>query len=219
MNSKLSFKDLLEEGLSLSSLPPLSTEVLDKLDRFYYFLEKWNKKINLTAHSGLREAVELNFIDSLHLVSQISSPTSVLDIGSGAGFPALIIKMIYESLSMTLVEADQRKSSFLFHAFRELGLEKVRLVNEFLTQKNIQSYLGLEIFSHIVSRATFSPGELVKLLRPLLTKNVALFFMLSRKQFAEFQKDKSSWSIIAEKKYLLPFSMQERIILGLKMRN
>lgn len=219
MNSNPSFKSLLEEGLFLSSLPPLSTEVLDRLDRFYCFLEKWNRKINLTAHSSLQEAVELNFIDSLHLVSQISSPTSVLDIGSGAGFPALIIKIIYESLSMTLVEADQRKSSFLFHALRELDLENVKLINEFLTQKNIQSSLGLEKISHIVSRATFSPPDLLKLLHPLLIKGSELFLMLSQKQFLDFQKNKTELSITTEKKYLLPFSKQERIILGLKMQN
>ncbi len=218
MNSKQSFQNLLQEGVSLSSLPHLSSRALTQFDCFQHFLEKWNKKINLTAHSGLREAVELNFIDSLQLASQISNPKNVLDIGSGAGFPALIIKILHENLLMTLVEADQRKGSFIFHALRELHLKNVKVVNEFLTQKNIQSYLGSEDFSHIVSRATFSPDELLKLLQPLLIKDTALFFMLSQKQFLDFQKNKSNWNIVAEKKYFLPFSKQERIILGLKMK-
>lgn len=219
LKQESSFEILLQEGMSLSSLPPLSPLEVSLLAKFHFFLQKWNKTINLTGHRDLKSSVELNFIDSLQLAYRLPSVGNVLDLGSGAGFPALVIKILHQNLSMTLAEADQRKTSFLFHAAKELSLENIYFMNEFLTVKKMESLIQSENFSHIVSRATFSPKELVTLLHPLLIKEIPLFLMLSIQQLINFKKNVKDFDFFLEREYFLPFSRQKRIILGLKIKN
>jgi 16S rRNA (guanine527-N7)-methyltransferase len=95
-------------------------------------LREWNERMNLTAIIDPVEIEMRHFADSLSCLLAIK-PTpglKVIDVGTGAGFPGLPLKIVYPSLDVTLVEATGKKLTFLEHVIGELKLDGVRLVNE-----------------------------------------------------------------------------------------
>lgn len=92
----------------------VSRETLEQLDTYAALLEKWNPRINLVSRATLRDLWHRHFLDSAQLADLIpSGPTIWADIGSGGGFPGLIVALIRPDTEMTLVESDQRKAAFL----------------------------------------------------------------------------------------------------------
>ena len=111
-------------------LPPwlnVSRETSQKLEHLVGFVEKWNPAINLVATGSLPVAWHRHVLDSAQLFA-LAPPDSKkwVDLGSGAGFPGLVIAIIAAesnpSLAVTLVEADKRKAAFLTQTARELGV-------------------------------------------------------------------------------------------------
>jgi 16S rRNA (guanine527-N7)-methyltransferase len=94
-------------------------------------LKKWNNKINLTAIKGERDTVIKHVLDSLsHIQGFIPAPgLKLMDMGSGAGFPALPIKIACPGLAITLVESVKKKASFLRHAIRTLRLSDMEVLD------------------------------------------------------------------------------------------
>lgn len=90
---------------------------------------RWSARTNLTAFRDSAEVVREGFLDSLACLPFVPPQASrVLDVGSGAGFPAIPLKLFRPSLNVTLVEASRRKCTFLRHILRSLGLRGVRVV-------------------------------------------------------------------------------------------
>jgi len=99
----------------------------DQVDAFLVYLvelDKWNRKINLTAITNEQEIVVKHFLDSLSYLTGFKPMPALrlLDMGSGAGFPALPIKIVHPEISVTLVESVKKKASFLRHIIRTLNL-------------------------------------------------------------------------------------------------
>jgi 16S rRNA (guanine527-N7)-methyltransferase len=127
----------------------------------------WNSKMNLVSLQSDLDLPVRHFIDSLTLLPYLPAvPGSVLDIGSGAGFPAIPIKIVRTDLHMTLLEASRKKSSFLKEVVRKLGLQGISVLNgrlEELPRKDPKPSFDL-----IVSRATLKLPDLVAQGLPLL---------------------------------------------------
>jgi 16S rRNA (guanine527-N7)-methyltransferase len=102
----------------------LTDEQVDACLVYLVELEKWNRKFNLTAIRDEREIVTKHFIDSFSYLSgfEPAHGLALLDMGSGAGFPALPIKIAAPALSVTLVESVRKKGTFLRHIIRTLRL-------------------------------------------------------------------------------------------------
>jgi 16S rRNA (guanine527-N7)-methyltransferase len=104
----------------------VSRETMDRLECYEVLIQKWNPKINLIASSTLSEIWNRHFLDSGQLVPFAPTSGTWLDLGSGGGFPALVIASMTKDtcpeLSFTLVESDTRKAVFLRAVIRELGL-------------------------------------------------------------------------------------------------
>ena len=102
----------------------LTVEQVNSLFIFLAELKKWNSRINLTAIKGEGDTVIKHVLDSLsHIKGFIPAPgLSLLDMGSGAGFPAIPIKIACPGIAVTLVESIKKKASFLRHAVRTLAL-------------------------------------------------------------------------------------------------
>ena len=95
-------------------------KVRDKLDQYHALLLKWQPKINLISNSTIATAWQRHFEDSLQILPYIPAHTKTLfDLGSGAGFPGLIIAMAKPEINVCLVESDQKKCSFLKTVSRE----------------------------------------------------------------------------------------------------
>jgi 16S rRNA (guanine527-N7)-methyltransferase len=88
-------------------------------------LIKWNQKINLTAITDPMEVAVKHFLDSIAPIPDISPNGSLLDIGSGGGFPGIPLKICLPSVSITLIDASRKKINFLKHVIRTLELENI----------------------------------------------------------------------------------------------
>jgi len=125
--------DRIAELLSLFiQQGPLSRGQLSAVQSYLEMLLKWNSKINLTAIRNSDEIVTRHFGESLFAASRIfpnqNSTASVIDIGSGAGFPGLPIKIWAPGVSLTLIESNQRKATFLREVVRALNLPQIEVV-------------------------------------------------------------------------------------------
>ena len=103
----------------------VSRETLQRLERFEQVILKWNPKINLVSRSSLKQIWMRHIADSVQVFRCAERPDHWVDIGSGGGFPGLIVAILAveeaPDMKVTLVESDQRKSAFLRTAARECG--------------------------------------------------------------------------------------------------
>jgi 16S rRNA (guanine527-N7)-methyltransferase len=119
-------RDLLITGAKELGVE-LSAGQIDSIFLYLDELKKWNRKINLTAIRDDRDVVIKHVLDSLSYIKGLPSPSGqrLLDMGSGAGFPAIPIKLVLPELSVTMVEAVKKKGSFLRHMIRTLKLSEI----------------------------------------------------------------------------------------------
>ena len=98
----------------------MSPEITEKLRKYESLLLKWQKTINLVSSSTLKDVWARHFEDSLQIIDLVPDTVkTVWDLGSGAGFPGLVLAIARPDLSVNLVESDVRKSAFLQNVSRE----------------------------------------------------------------------------------------------------
>lgn len=105
------------EGISLTETQ------LEQFEIYYRLLVDWNEKINLTAITEKEEVYQKHFVDSLSLRNVIPTSSSLLDVGSGAGFPSIPLKILDPSINVTIIDALQKRITFLELLCKELGVE------------------------------------------------------------------------------------------------
>jgi 16S rRNA (guanine527-N7)-methyltransferase len=124
-----SFREILAQ--EFAPYGSLSETQLISLERHYELMLRWNRKLNLTRITDLREAVQLHYCESLYLAEFLPKrPLTIVDIGSGAGFPGIAVAVYRPDSAVDLVEAHQRKAVFLTEAIRHLGLTNARVISE-----------------------------------------------------------------------------------------
>lgn len=112
-------------------LPTNLNQIVDKAAEHFSLLLKWNQKISLTTITDPKQAAEQLYFESLFATKFISTEiNSIVDIGTGAGFPGLPICFAKTDLSITLIEADKRKAAFLAEVRRSLNLSNLKIVND-----------------------------------------------------------------------------------------
>ena len=154
---------ILREGLSALSLP---TEGIPALLRYWELLAEKNKVMNLTAITDPDEAARLHFLDSAALLALADlRGKTVVDVGTGAGFPGLPLKILEPSIRLTLLDAQRKRVDFLREVCEDLGLEDVECVHgraeEFAQERR-------ESFDFAVSRAVAALPVLAELCLPLV---------------------------------------------------
>jgi len=110
-------------GLLQVYYPDPPDELLAHLSTYLDLLLRWNARTNLTAIREPEEIVRRHFGESLFVAAQLPECSTLLDLGSGAGFPGLPIQLARQGLRVTLAESQNKKASFLREAVRTLGLE------------------------------------------------------------------------------------------------
>lgn len=156
-------------------------------ETYYKELLIWNKKINLVSVRSDLDIPIKHFIDSLTLLPYIKSKTGqVLDIGSGAGFPGIPLKIALNSLTVVLLESSRKKTSFLKHIIRSLNLTDITVINnrvESLMEMEDETYR--DRFEVVISRATFKLPQLLRIGGFFLSPNGSLIAMKSKRSDEE----------------------------------
>lgn len=156
-------ESVLREGLTALSLP---TEGVPALLRYWELLAEKNKVMNLTAITDPIDAARLHFLDSAALLPlEDLRGKSIVDVGTGAGFPGLPLKILEPSIRLTLLDAQRKRVDFLREVCEDLGLQDVECVHaraeDFVAERR-------ETFDIAVSRAVAALPVLAELCLPLV---------------------------------------------------
>ena len=153
---------------------PLADSTVSSIGTYIDLLLKWNAKLNLTAIRGPEEIVTRHFGESLFAATQLfptrDSHQSVIDVGSGAGFPGLPLKLWSPNLELTLVESNHRKATFLRELIRALHLSSIDVLTERAESVSLRADLvtfrAVERFERIlpVAFGLVKPGGRIALL-------------------------------------------------------
>ncbi len=181
----------------LSDKIVLPDTFFEHVERYTEHLLKWNKIHNLTGATTKQE-VEEHIYDSVFPVSFLPKIDTALDIGTGAGFPGLILAMALRSTKFTLVEPLAKRAGFLQFIKADLGLDNVEVLNKRIEQVPPMGY------DFITSRAVTETQTLMDFAQPFIVKGTLLLFFKGERVYDEIQ-DAEHVKIIKTKKrhYLL----------------
>lgn len=177
----------------------------------------WNRKINLTAITDSRDIAIKHFLDSLAPANFIPEKATLLDIGSGAGFPGIPLKMIKPGLSILLIDASRKKVSFLKHMIRTLGLDHSHARH--IRAENLGHHPELAgPFDVIISRALSDLTSFVNYALPLLAKQGTIIGMKGAIDQAELDALSAQilgdrFSLAIENYKLLSTDLQRSIVV------
>lgn len=126
------FVDKMANGLDELGIP-LTEHQINQFYLYYQKLIEWNQVMNLTAITEMGDVVTKHFLDSLSLVKAVENlgteEKSMIDVGTGAGFPGIPLKIAYPKLSVTLLDSLNKRVKFLDEIITQLGLEKIQTIH------------------------------------------------------------------------------------------
>ena len=140
--------------------------LIEKLEIYLATLKKWNKVYNLTAINEDSEIITKHFFDSLSVNGFIQNSQRILDVGTGAGFPGLILALFNPDKSFVLVDGVSKKISFLQEMIGKLNLKNVMAVHI-----KVEEYKVTKQFDIIISRAFADIKKMIKLTNHLIKVN------------------------------------------------
>lgn len=198
----------------------------EKANRFYEYnnlLLEWNEKINLTAITDEREIILKHFIDSLTINRYIGNAETVMDIGTGAGFPGIPLKIVNENKSFILVDALNKRINFLEEVKNNLKLNDLDLIHS--RSEDLAKDLNYrENMDIVTSRAVANLRVLVEYMLPFVKLNGLCICMKGPNVKEEIAEAENAINILGGKiekvdKIILPESEIERNIIVIKKIN
>ena len=207
-------KELFIEELSKLNVT-LSKKQLEQLDKYYELLIEWNEKINLTRITEYEDVYLKHFYDSLTIakVVDLSTKQTLCDVGTGAGFPGVVLKIVYPNLKITLVDSLQKRVNYLNEIVKELGLEDIHAIHS-------RGEDFKETFDVVTARAVANIEKLVTYTMHLVNKNgifVAMKGNIDEELTSQVeQKISRKYKIEQVEKFLLPIENSNRSLIVLK---
>lgn len=185
----------------------------DQLKQFMIYLEQlqiWNRSVNLTSITVAEEIIVKHFVDSLAglTAEQPTQGARLLDIGTGAGFPGIPLKITRQDLNITLIEPVQKKISFLYSIVGLLRLERVTIFYGTLDQFILKSGQDSP-FDYITTRALKYESVLRRGSRLLAAGGKAIIYSSCRINPLELG---NGWSINKEHEFDLPMGFGHRVV-------
>ncbi len=210
------FKQHLEKSLKTIDFK-LSELQLDRMTRHATELMTWNQKMNLTAIKDPFEVAEKHFFDSIAAASFIGDEKSLVDIGSGGGFPGIPLNIMNPSLKIILIDASQKKINFLKHVIRMLKLENIDAVHARVENLKTDGAF-FKRFDAVISRAFTDLEQFVDLSWPLLHPKGHIYAMKGKHLEMEITPAISSRFECKIDHYLLPFEKADRYVIRLSAK-
>ena len=211
-------KQLLAEDVVLTD------QQMAQFDTYFHLLVEWNEKMNLTAITEEKEVYLKHFYDSLlvGLKMALNPQAAICDVGSGAGFPSIPLKILYPELSVTIVDSLKKRITFLQELTDQLGLSNVHLYHD-RAETFGQNSAFREQFDYVTARAVARLNVLVELCLPLVKKDGYFLALKAAKSDEELQEAKPAIAqlggkFIEEKTMALPLSGDERHLLVIQKK-
>ena len=146
----------------------LEKEQIDQLDVYASFLKEYNEKINLTAIVDYEEVLDKHFYDSLLLSFSKEMKGSLVDVGTGAGFPGVVLKICYPKLKVILVEPIKKRCVFLEELIEKLQLKDIEVVNQ---RGEDYSLMHRETYDFVTARAVSNLNMLIEVCGAMVKKD------------------------------------------------
>lgn len=219
----LSWKKIIQDGARLSDLH-VDDEQAELFAIHASELLIWNRKINLTAITDPFEIAIKHFLDSIAALPLIDPCKSMLDIGSGAGFPGIPLKIMLPSNPVFLIDASRKKTAFLNHLIRRMKLQNISS-RHIRAEKLSQDPEFQNRFDIIVCRALTNLKKFMEMADPLLSEkgfflaykgNISDFEIGEIQNLNEYDQDSNSHWVISTRHYQLPFLNQTRALVVIK---
>jgi 16S rRNA (guanine527-N7)-methyltransferase len=208
-------ENLLIEGAKTFGIH-LNGKTIEAFELYLKELLKWNQKINLTAIRTEKGIVLKHFLDSFSVYPYLLKYSSILDIGSGAGFPGIPLKIIQPILEMTLIDSVRKKVDFQRHIIRTLGLKGIEALHGRVQDKGILRSLEGR-FDIILSRALSDLRTLLILSFPFLKEGGFVIAMKGDVESDELrlvaETEGTRYRLQKTVPLILPFSSFKRTIL------
>ena len=189
-----------------------------QIELFLNYLDNitfWNKKINLTGTKDEHQVAINHFLDSISIFPFVSETSKLLDIGSGAGFPGIPLKIVLPSLEVTLLDSVEKKVLFMREVIRRLGLQKTHAICG--RAEDIGNGVARGYFDFVVSRAVGKIEKLLELGIPYLCEGGKIVLMRGKGGLGEWDQIKykvtERFKLLESKEFSLPFEKQQRVIL------
>ncbi len=169
----------------------VSRETLARFEAYEDLLQRWQSRINLVSRDSLADVWRRHFLDSTQIAPWIDTSTPTLDMGSGAGFPGLVLAILKEA-PVVLAESDLRKCAFLREARR------VTAATAEIYEGRIEDLNEPNAFAVIVARALAPVSKLLDLAVPLLRSDGACVFLKGERAEEELRDARSAWRMEVE---------------------
>lgn len=188
----------------------------NQLEKYYELLIQENKKTNLTRITEKEDVYLKHFYDSLTItkVIDLTQNLSVIDIGTGAGFPGLVLKIVFPNLNITLLDSLNKRIEFLNKVIKELNLKNIKTINS-----RIEDYQK-ETFDIVTSRAVAKTNILLELACQLSKTNGYFIFLKANieDELLESQNALKELNLTIEKQetFNLPIENSNRTIIKIK---
>ena len=213
MNKDEFVKDISKLGIDVDD------NKINLLDRYYHFLIEWNEKINLTAIVDEEEVYLKHFYDSLTLIKEIdlSQDISLCDVGSGAGFPGIVIKIFFPNIRIKLIDSLQKRVNYLNEIIKNLELNNISCEH---CRMEDYSRLHEEEFDYITARAVANLNIISEISVRALKINGHMVFMKGNcdEELDKFLKSINKLGLVLESnnKFKLPKEDSNRTLINLK---
>lgn len=217
MNPEQFLSALSAKGITLSDVQ------IQQFERYYELLIEWNEKINLTAITEKKEVYLKHFYDSIMVLWEMPLPhydITLVDVGAGAGFPSIPLKIIKPELNITIVDSLNKRINFLHLVIATLGLTKITAVHG-RAEEIGQNPLYRAQFDLATARAVAALNVLSELCIPLVKKGGYFIALKAAKTDEEIQSAKSAITILGAKLEsvqiaTLPIEESERTFIKIK---
>lgn len=197
----------------------LTEKKLQQLDDYYHLLIEWNAKINLTRIIEEKDVYLKHFYDSLTLVKAVdlSKNLTLCDIGTGAGFPGIVLKIIFPNLKITLVDSLLKRIKFLNIVIGKLQLTNIETIH---CRAEDFAKFNKNRFDIVTCRAVSRLSNLLNYCMPLVNKN-GYFVPMKANCDDEIEAIKpllqrKKIQIVSVDKFLLPYENSNRTIIKIK---
>lgn len=202
----------------------LSERQMDQFQQYFQLLVEWNEKINLTTITAENDVYLKHFYDSVMtaFTPQFSGTGSLCDVGSGAGFPSIPLKIVFPDLQITIVDSLNKRINFLKTVATSLQLEGVSLYHD-RAETFGQNKAFRESFDFVTARAVARLNVLAELCLPLVKKDGYFLALKAAKSQEELTEAKPAIAllggkVIEEIDFALPQTGDERHILVIQKK-